>query len=586
MSTHRQRTDYLWFRPNTSLIWFSRAVPKEYVEAEGRKQIQFSLKIADRKEAAAMARCIASEQDARWGLLQPRQPHPTTRKIPSVEELEEAAVLAAYEFEVTAADEGRRNLRGKGPIMWQGHRNWVRADLDEQARMTATHDYSNVETIAQQVIEATGFEIAPGDAAYERLCDLLNKQLLNAMKVNVERTDGNIDFETHDPVVRRVRERNAAKAKPGETILELFERWAAERLAKKQKRLDTVNQDRKKIEQFAAFVGVDRAVDSITAEEVFEYRETLRNLPPKWAANKALKGLPIREAAKRSRELGLPNTAFTTVNLHLSTISPLYKWLAGQPAWVGLANPCNGLFHDGVKGKNPRPPLSTAALNKILSSPLFTGFLADDHENKPGNVHADDWRRWILLATMFTGARLGEIAQLRICDVREDRGVWLVQISEEEKDGLTTKNRKGHLVPVHSKLIALGFLAFVERQRAERANDAPLFTGIERNSRGHFGKVAHWYRDYFEAIGVKNGKDGIGAHSFRHTLTDRLRGEAELLDGQIAVILDHSTKTTTGGYGALPQGTVTMLKGWIESVRFDGVDFSHLISAAEEATGG
>jgi integrase len=75
----------------------------------------------------------------------------------------------------------------------------------------------------------------------------------------------------------------------------------------------------------------------------------------------------------------------------------------------------------------------------------------------------------------------------------------------------------------------------------------------------------------------KQGGDGLGAHSFRHTLSDRLRVEAELLDSEIAVCLGHNQKTTTSGYGQLSQGTVTMLKGWVDGVRFDGVDFEHLV---------
>ena len=91
-------------------------------------------------------------------------------------------------------------------------------------------------------------------------------------------------------------------------------------------------------------------------------------------------------------------------------------------------------------------------------------------------------------------------------------------------------------------------------------------------------------RKYLAAIGVKTGADGIGAHSFRHTLADRLRSEAELLDNQIAVCLGHSTKSTTGGYGELSQGTVNMLRAYMEAVRFDGVNFDHLLTIEEERT--
>jgi hypothetical protein len=59
-------------------------------------------------------------------------------------------------------------------------------------------------------------------------------------------------------------------------------------------------------------------------------------------------------------------------------------------------------------------------------------------------------------------------------------------------------------------------------------------------------------------------------------MADLLRYEAELLDDQIEVALGHNQKTTTGGYGRLKQGTVTMLQGYFQGVRFEGVDFTVL----------
>jgi hypothetical protein len=62
-------------------------------------------------------------------------------------------------------------------------------------------------------------------------------------------------------------------------------------------------------------------------------------------------------------------------------------------------------------------------------------------------------------------------------------------------------------------------------------------------------------------------------------MADRLRSEAELLDDQIEVCLGHNQKTTTSGYGELSQGTVTMFKGWMDALTFEGVSFDHLVPA-------
>jgi integrase len=563
---------YLWFRPNSAIIWFRMAVPKRLWCTVGKTPITEPLGTTDVREARVRAWKRRAELLEEWDAT------PASAVKPPARDAVELAVAVGFDQMLAAMEEHRKTwpddhaqYESRLAERELNRRRWLRRLQDG--------DFSKWEGHADRLIAKHGLPFDKGSEEHGAFVRALAESTIDAMGVFARRAGGEFDAKPRAPIVREVKAKSAANANPGETIADLFERWASERLAKKKKRFDTVNQDRKKIQQFAAFVGADRAVDSITAQEVFEYRETLRDLPPKWAAKKTFKGLSIREAAKRARELDLPRLAFTTINQHLSTISPLYTWLAKQPAWVGLPNPCNGLFHDDAKGNNPRPPLTTTALNKLVSSPLFTGFLADGHEHTPGDMHADDWRKWVLFATMFTGARVGEIAQLRVGDVYQERGVWLVHILEEETDSLTTKNRGGHHVPVHSRLAQLGFVDFVKRQREARGDGAPLFIGIERDSRGHFGKVARWFRDYFAAIGIKEGSDGIGPHSFRHTLSDRLRTEAELLDGQIAVILDHSIKTTTGGYGGVRQGTVKMMQEWMEAVTWEGVDFSHVASA-------
>ena len=358
MGSHRRSTDYLWFRNNTSQIWFSRAVPKEHVAAEGRKQIQFSLRTSDRREALAKARREASKQDARWGLLPAKEIEPNQLRVPSHEELEEAAVIAAYEFEVATADQGRQRLRGRGANMWRGHTNWSRGELEEQKRLTSTRDFSTVRPIADEVIEAMNWSLRLGDPAYEDFCHLLNKQRLNAMVAIVERNEGNVDFDARDPVIERVREREKSRAQPGERILELFERWAAEMLARGIKRRDTIEQDRKVIQQFAEFMGEDRSIRSITARDMAEYRDVLRDLPPKWRSRTVIGHLDVREAAKTARTLALPQSAHTTVNKHLSTISPLYKWLAADPRWATGPWP-SAAATASTEGGLPGPPRFT-----------------------------------------------------------------------------------------------------------------------------------------------------------------------------------------------------------------------------------
>ncbi len=75
----------------------------------------------------------------------------------------------------------------------------------------------------------------------------------------------------------------------------------------------------------------------------------------------------------------------------------------------------------------------------------------------------------------------------------------------------------------------------------------------------------------------KVGGDGLGAHSFRHTIVDWFREEAELFDTGIGVALGHTVKSVTSGYGQGQPGTVNRLRKMFELVQFDGVKLEHLM---------
>jgi integrase len=554
-------------------------VPIEWREKVGKKEALRSTGTGDRREANRKALRIVDDLLCEWSRMAGAGVGMARVSL----DPRDVAVQVAYDGMLAALEDRRRDW----PKDEEGYSAKIRSsesDLRRLTRRLQDGDLAQWEAIADRSITKRGLSLSRGTPAYIEFVQDLATASIDAQSVFVRGLNGQLNAVPHTDVVQTAKARAAAIAKAGESLLELFEAWAAEALDKGRKRLDTVEQDRKVIQRFSSFVGLDRDVRSIGPIEVADYRDTMRKLPPKWMSKRELRDLDMRAAAAKARELGLSQTAFTNVNKHLSTISPLFTWIARQPKWAGLVNPCNGLFHDGVKGKKRRPSFSTDSLNRILTSPLFTGYRADGEEHLPGSERAYDWRFWVPLVCMFTGARIGEIAQLKVGDVRSEGGAWLIHIRHDQAEGLSTKSSKARIAVVHPTLKQLGFIEFCGRRSdAASGNDAaPLFPELTRNSRGHIsGKASRWWRDYLTDIGIKDpdkdGGDGHGSHSFRHTLADRLRVEAELLDNQIAVCLGHASHSTTGGYGGVPQGTVNMLRGWMELVRFDGVSFKHLM---------
>ena len=76
-------------------------------------------------------------------------------------------------------------------------------------------------------------------------------------------------------------------------------------------------------------------------------------------------------------------------------------------------------------------------------------------------------RRWVPWLCAYSGARAGEITQLRGQDIHQVEGVWTMTLTP---DAGTVKTGEARTVPLHEHLIAQGFLDFVNTR-----GQGPLF---------------------------------------------------------------------------------------------------------------
>lgn len=119
-----------------------------------------------------------------------------------------------------------------------------------------------------------------------------------------------------------------------------------------------------------------------------------------------------------------------------------------------LFNPLTGL---GVKVKatkrnRPERGFTDAEARIVLRAATgsFGGLLPPDQKRA---------RRWLPWICNYTGARIGEVAQLRKKDFVKDEGVWVMLIRPEAG---SVKNRAARRVPVHPHLIDQGLIEMVQ----------------------------------------------------------------------------------------------------------------------------
>jgi integrase len=85
-------------------------------------------------------------------------------------------------------------------------------------------------------------------------------------------------------------------------------------------------------------------------------------------------------------------------------------------------------------------------------------------------------RRWVPWLCAYTGARVGELTQLRAGDVQARHGpagsIWVLHLTP---DAGTIKTGRARAVPLHADLVRQGFPEFARRALAALGQDAPLF---------------------------------------------------------------------------------------------------------------
>jgi integrase len=171
---------------------------------------------------------------------------------------------------------------------------------------------------------------------------------------------------------------------------------------------------------------------------------------------------------------------------------------------------------------------------------------------------------WIPLIGLFAGMRKSEICQLHKNNFVEKDGVSCIQVSDKEV-GQSLQFRSSHRhIPIHSKLVELGFLRFIAESK-----DGPLFPEIfkagspQRTSWTWFSRIV----SPLLAAGNK------GFNSVRPTFATVLYNEGASYD-LIATLLGHANNNARAFIS--PKLDMSVYKEVIEKVVYKGVDFGRL----------
>lgn len=151
-------------------------------------------------------------------------------------------------------------------------------------------------------------------------------------------------------------------------------------------------------------------------------------------------------------------------------------------------------------------------------------------------------RRWVPWLCAYTGARVGELTQLRAMDIRQEESIWVVHITPEAG---SVKNNAARSVPLHPHLIEQGILKL-----AKEGDATPLFHAkgagnvVNPASKIRTADLAKWVR----TLGVTAPQPN---HGWRHRFKTVARATG-IPENVAESIQGHAPSNAGGKYGFVP----------------------------------
>jgi integrase len=437
---------------------------------------------------------------------------------------EDAARLAArVPAMVLAMDEVDRR-RGISRDDLAAYRSQVASHLQGAADAALTMDREAVEPLANLLLEQEGLRLSPGAPAYDTLLGHLLEAQRQAMALLAQRLQGHTVPTPPLPIV------------PGsEDDCDVFDRalehWQKER-APAAKTIDETRLAFKRLRQFS---GVNR-ISQLNPRVLVGFRAHLRDK------------LQLKSGSVKK-----------TFSLLSAVVAQLVEDSLAE------ANPFAGIRKPKGNDANKVESLSPEQLSRIFTSPVYSERL---RPVRGGGEAAF----WLPLMALYSGARLEELGQLRVCDVEVRSGALVLHIREVEDEALSVKNEQSlRTVPVHPVLRACGFEDYA--RWCQQKGFTRLFPMLKQDKYGKWtAGFSRWWGRYFdEVVGIDD--PAYTFHSLRHTFKQLARA-CGISDSLIDELQGHAPASVGGGYGR--GQPIEVLDAAMRQFAVMGLDVTHL----------
>lgn len=351
---------------------------------------------------------------------------------------------------------------------------------------------------------------------------------------------GFLDNQPLSPSAKRRTRRTQSRLKPDLRMGELFQAWKETMSPSEQ----TAHEYEQSLADFLQMVG-DLPVSEITNDDLLDYRDEARKLPR--SMPRADRNLPFSSRVAKHAETESPRISTATLKKRVGAIQAMLSF-AFNKKWIesnaGAGTPIEG--HSAGGSMKPRN-FEESEMEALFSSRLF---LSPETWRTDRKV-TDSTLYWLFLLGLTTGARIEEVGQALVSDVKISGSITYIDIDDYVSDEVeASKSLKTvgsrRLIPIHDNIRMLGFDSYLEHVR--KRGEVQLFPDLRAAQFGkHTKEASRTANRLIDRIVSEDHR--LRFHSFRHQFKD-FALEAGITDRVADQLTGHAPTTIGGRYGS------------------------------------